>query len=206
MLLAQNKTGYVNLMRLTSIAHQQGFYYKPRIDFEALSEFNEGLVALTACPGGVVAGAFHHGGEQAAREQLERYLRLFGPERLFLEIQYHGLEIEETFRQWAREVAPQVGVRLVATNDCHYVHADDARAHDIALCLRDKKLLTDTDRLSLLRRGLLHPLGGGDARAVRGLPGGAGQYARRGGPVQPGTELEGSALPALHRARQGSVV
>lgn len=152
-LLAQNKTGYVNLMRLTSIAHQHGFYYKPRIDFETLSEVNEGLVALTACPGGVVAGAFHHGGEQAAREQLERYLRLFGPERLFLEIQYHGLEMEETFRQWARAAAAQAGVRLVATNDCHYVHADDARAHDIALCLRDKKLLTDADRLSYSGEG-----------------------------------------------------
>jgi DNA polymerase III subunit alpha len=152
-LLAQDKQGYVNLMRLTSIAHQQGFYYKPRIDFETLSEYNAGLVALTACPGGVVASAFHHGGEQAAREQLERYLRLFGPERLFLELQNHGLDIEAAFRQWARDIAPQVGVRLVATNDCHYVHADDARAHDIALCLRDKKLLSDPDRMSYSGEG-----------------------------------------------------
>lgn len=152
-LLAMDKPGYINLMRLTSIAHQFGFYYKPRIDFETLSEFNEGLLALTACPGGVVADAFHHGGEQPAQEQLERYLRLFGTERLFLEIQYHGLEMEERFRQWARDAGARLGVRLVATNDCHYVNADDARAHDIALCLRDKKLLTDTDRMSYSGEG-----------------------------------------------------
>ena len=146
-LLAQDRAGYVNLMKLTSIAHQHGFYYKPRIDVQALTEHKEGLVALTACANGVVAGPFRREGAQAAREQLERYLRIFGAENFFLEIQNHGLEMEEKFRNWAVDAAREAGVRLVATNDCHYVNSDDARAHDIALCLRDKKLLSDTDRL-----------------------------------------------------------
>ena len=145
-LLAANRTGYVNLMRLTSIAHQQGYYYKPRVDYEAVAEFNEGLIALTACPKGVVAGPFHRDGEEAGKRELERWLKIFGAERLFLEIQHHGLEIEDRFRQWAQRTGQSMGVRLVATNDCHYVQKEDARAHDIALCLRDKKLLTDTDR------------------------------------------------------------
>jgi len=145
-LLAMNHRGYQNLMKLCSLAATKGFYYNPRIDVPAIMEHNEGLIALTACPGGVLAGAFHREGEQSARAELERYLRIFGEERLFVEIQNHGLEIEERFRPWAMSVARQYGLRVVATNDCHYVHKEDARPHDIALCLRDKKLLTDTDR------------------------------------------------------------
>jgi DNA polymerase-3 subunit alpha len=146
-LLAQNAEGYRNLMHLTSLAHREGYYYKPRVDFEAISEHSAGLVCLSACPVGVVAGPFHHEGETAARMAVEKYLKLFGPERFFLEVQYHYQEMEDTFRQWAKDAAQHYGLRLVATNDCHYVHKEDARAHDIALCLRDKKLLTDSDRL-----------------------------------------------------------
>lgn len=146
-LLATDKTGYINLMHLCSLAATQGFYYKPRVDVAAIMEHNEGLLALTACPNGVVAGPFNRESEAAARESLERYLRIFGEERLFLEIQNHGLEIEDRYRPWARDAAREYGLRLVATNDCHYVDREDARSHDIALCLRDKKLLTDTDRI-----------------------------------------------------------
>ncbi|HES58160.1 MAG TPA: DNA polymerase III subunit alpha, partial [Firmicutes bacterium] len=145
-LLARDTEGYRNLMKLTSIAHTDGFYYKPRVDLEAVAEHKAGLVALTACPGGVVAAPYHHEGEEQAYAALETYLKVFGAENLFLEIQYHYLEMEDRYRQWARDAANRAGVRLVATNDCHYVHKEDARAHDIALCLRDKKLLTDADR------------------------------------------------------------
>jgi len=146
-LLAKDHAGYANLMRLTSIAHVQGMYYKPRIDVPAMMEHREGLIALTGCPNGVVAGPFHKESEAAAHEALERYLRIFGSEDLFIELQNHGLDFEARYRQWAIEQARKLGLRTVATNDCHYVHSDDARAHDIALCLRDKKLLTDTDRM-----------------------------------------------------------
>ena len=145
-LLAQDVTGYINLMKLCSIGNTEGFYYKPRVDVAAIREHHEGLIALTACPGGVVAGPFHRQGEQAAREAIERYLRIFGEERLFIEIQNHGIDIEEKYRPWAAAAAKEYGLRLVATNDNHYVHREDARPHDIALCLLDKKLLTDTDR------------------------------------------------------------
>ena len=146
-LLATDLTGYRNLMHLCSIAATDGFYYKPRVDVPTVLQYNEGLIALTACPGGVVAGPYNRESEPAAREALERYLRIFGEERLFLEVQNHGLEIEHNYRQWAQDSAREYGLRLVATNDCHYVHSEDARPHDIVLCLRDKKLLTDTDRL-----------------------------------------------------------
>lgn len=146
-LLAKDQTGYANLMRLTSLAHVHGYYYKPRIDVAAVMEHHKGLIALTGCPNGVVAGPFHKEGEAAARTALERYERIFGPEDTFVEIQNHGLEMEARFRPWAIEQAQRMGLRLVATNDCHYVRVEDARAHDIALCLRDKKLLTDTDRM-----------------------------------------------------------
>ncbi|MCC7478223.1 DNA polymerase III subunit alpha [bacterium] len=189
-LLAQNEQGYVNLMRLTSIAHRFGYYYKPRVDVESIRAHSEGLICLTACPNGVVAGPFHgksmgdegHESEKrsaagpaqssglvttgltssdneceagavsaaheaAARRALETYLEIFSPERLFLEIQNHGMDLERSYNPWAADMARSYGLRLVATNDCHYVSKDDARAHDICLCLRDKKLLSDEDRL-----------------------------------------------------------
>jgi DNA polymerase-3 subunit alpha len=145
-LLAMDITGYRNLMKLASIAATDGFYYNPRIDVPTLMQHNKGLVALTACPGGVLAGPFHRESEQAARDNLERYLRIFGEERLFVEIQNHGLEIEQKFIPFAVDTAKHYGLRLVATNDCHYVLKDDARPHDIALCLRDGKTVFDKDR------------------------------------------------------------
>jgi DNA polymerase-3 subunit alpha len=185
-LLARDVEGYRNLMRLTSIAHRFGQYYKPRVDVEAIREHSAGIVCLTACPSGIVAGPFHGKGtgdegheatakqhdvhahaltgnlprdneceaggasaahEEAARRALETYLGIFGPERLFLEIQNHGMEMEERYAPWAADMARRYGLRLVATNDCHYVAQEDNRAHDICLCLRDKKLLSDSDRL-----------------------------------------------------------
>ncbi|MEZ5338897.1 MAG: DNA polymerase III subunit alpha [bacterium] len=146
-LLAMNQEGYRNLMHLTSIAHTHGYYYKPRVDVQAIREHNAGLVALTACPAGVVASRFHREGEDKADAALQEYLEIFGSERLFLEIQNHGIDIEEPFRQWAADKSRQYGLRLVATNDNHYVHKSDAQPHDCVLCLRDKKLLTDTNRL-----------------------------------------------------------
>jgi DNA polymerase-3 subunit alpha len=146
-LLAMNETGYRNLMRLTSISHMHGFYYKPRVDVETIRRYSEGLLAMTACPAGVVASRFHRQGEDLALEALDEYLDIFGSERLFLEIQNHGIDIEEPFRQWASDMSQRKGLRLVATNDNHYVNKSDAQPHDCVLCLRDKKLLTDTDRL-----------------------------------------------------------
>jgi DNA polymerase III subunit alpha len=164
-LLASNHEGYVNLMQLTSIAHRFGYYYKPRVDVEAIREHSAGIVCLTACPNGIIAGPFHRlsgddeshqrggrdtgmaGGPEAARRELETYYDIFGPERLFLEIQNHQMAMERNYSQWAADQARAMGLRLVATNDNHYVALEDYTAHDIALCLRDKKLLSDADRL-----------------------------------------------------------
>lgn len=165
-LLAQNHEGYVNLMKLTSIAHRFGYYYKPRVDIEAIRAHSAGIVCLTACPNGVIAGPFHRlsgddeshqrggsrenvlpGGPDIARRELEAYYGIFGPERLFVEIQNHTMDMERTYSQWAADNARQMGLRVVATNDNHYVGLEDYTAHDIALCLRDKKQLSDTDRL-----------------------------------------------------------
>ena len=146
-LIAMNREGYTNLMHLCSLAATVGFYYKPRIDFAALTQFNSGLLMLTGCPGGVVAAPYRFESPERGQEELERYLRLFGEERVFVEIQNHGLDMEQAYIPWAQEQAKRLGLPVVATNDCHYVYEGDARAHDIALCLRDRKLLTDTDRL-----------------------------------------------------------
>jgi DNA polymerase-3 subunit alpha len=145
--LAKDTEGYNNLMKLSSKGYTEGFYYKPRVDFDLLSEHSGGLVALTACLKGVASEDLAGGDSARARSQTGRLTEIFGKDNVYVEIQRHGLPQEETIVKGAVEMARELDLPLVATNDCHYMAKDDARAHDILLCLQTGKDLDDPNRM-----------------------------------------------------------
>ncbi len=146
-LLAKDLDGYRNLVRLTSKAYTEGFYYKPRIDKELLAEHSKGLIALSACMSGVPSAMLaRENRDEAAAAALE-FEEILGKGNYFLEIQEHGLEAQERIRKPLVELSRQTGVPLVATNDAHYLTPEDARAHDVLLCIGSGKTVTDTNRL-----------------------------------------------------------
>src|SRR5918996_2746548 len=146
-LLAQNYEGYQNLVRLTSKAYTEGFYYKPRIDKELLAEHSKGLIGLSACMSGVPSAYLAQDKcEEAAKAAIE-FEEIFGKGNYFLEIQEHGLEPQKRIRKSLVELSKRTGVPLVATNDAHYLMPDDARAHDVLLCIGSGKTVNETNRL-----------------------------------------------------------
>ncbi len=132
-LLAKDYKGYQNLVKLCSIGHTEGFYYKPRIDTEILKQYREGLVCLSACAGGVVSSHIVMGNNDAAKEAAEIYKDIFGTEDFYLEIQNHGMEIEENIREHVPKIAKELGLKIIATNDIHYIKYEDHIAHNIYL-------------------------------------------------------------------------
>ncbi|MBN2183432.1 MAG: DNA polymerase III subunit alpha, partial [Sedimentisphaerales bacterium] len=145
-LLAENLTGYQNLLKLASAGFTEGFYYRPRIDKQILAEHNEGLICASACLKGEVAAAFLRGDEKGAREAAENYLKIFGPERYFLEIQHH--EPDETdVRRGLIDLAGKLGVGLVATNDVHFLEEEDHEAHNCLCAISTGKRADDPDRM-----------------------------------------------------------
>jgi len=145
-LLAENQTGYQNLLKLASTGYVDGFYYRPRIDKEVLAEFHEGLICSTACIKGEVTAAVSHGDMKAAKAAAESYLRIFGPERFFVEIQCHKDE-DPNVRAGCIDLANQLGIGLVATNDVHFLEAEDHEAHNCLTCISTGKLATDPERM-----------------------------------------------------------
>lgn len=146
-LLAKDLDGYQNLVRLTSKAYTEGFYYKPRIDKELLAEHSKGLIALSACLSGVPSAMLaREKFDEAAAAALE-FEEILGKGNYFLEIQEHGLEAQDRIRKPLVELSKKTGVPLVATNDAHYLRPDDARAHDVLLCIGSGKTVKDTNRL-----------------------------------------------------------
>ncbi|HEV7747289.1 MAG TPA: DNA polymerase III subunit alpha [Pyrinomonadaceae bacterium] len=146
-LLAQDLEGYRNLVRLTSKAYTEGFYYKPQIDKELLAQHSKGLIALSACLSGVPSAALARDSfDEAAAAALE-FQEIMGKGNYFLEIQEHGLETQQKIHQGLVDLSKQTGVPLVATNDAHYLTPDDARAHDVLLCIGSGKTVTETNRL-----------------------------------------------------------
>jgi len=146
-LLAKNLEGYQNLVRLTSKAYTEGFYYKPRIDKELLAEHGKGLIALSACMSGVPSAMLaRERFDEAAAAAIE-FEEILGKGNYFLEIQEHGLEAQDRIRKPLVELSKRTGVPLVATNDAHYLRPEDARAHDILLCIGSGKTVNDTNRL-----------------------------------------------------------
>jgi DNA polymerase III subunit alpha len=148
-LLAKNIVGYKNLVKLTTIAHLEGFYYKPRIDFELLEKYSEGLICSSACLAGEVASHILNNDLKSAREMIKKYQRLFGRDDFYLEVQSHPhSEKQNTINEKIFELAEETGAKVIATNDVHYPNADDAYAQDVLLCIQTKKILADTDRMS----------------------------------------------------------
>jgi DNA polymerase-3 subunit alpha len=142
-LLAQSRAGYRNLCRLLTSAYQEGLYYKPRIDKEILAEYSEGLIVLSGCLSGEVARALRGGRLDKAREAAEWYARTF-PGRFYLELQDNALH--GPLNEALREIGRKSGIPLVATNDCHYLHRDDAKAHEVLLCIQTGKTMADETR------------------------------------------------------------
>ncbi|MEE4176901.1 MAG: DNA polymerase III subunit alpha [Bacteroides sp.] len=145
-LLAKNRKGYENLSRLVSIGFLEGFYYTPRIDKEILQLYSEGLIASSACLGGEIPQALMEKGMEQAEEVLRGFLDIFG-EDFYLELQRHGLAEQEPVNQQLLELSKKYNVKVIAANDVHYVNAEDARAHDILICLQTGKDLDDENRM-----------------------------------------------------------
>ena len=154
LLLAKNNTGYKNLIKLISAAHLEGFYYKPRVDWELLKQYHEGIIASTACLGGEIAQHILAGDLEGARKRILEYNELFGQDNFYLEIMDHPeLPGQTKVNQALIAFSKELNIPLVATNDIHYLKKEDAEAQDILLCLQNKKKITDTDRMSMIGCG-----------------------------------------------------
>src|SRR3989344_2850671 len=168
--LAKNYQGYLNLMKLVSIAHCDGYYYRPRVDKALLKQFQEGLIALSGCPSGEFIRSLNSKDLKKAEEVIKSYLEIFGEENFYLELQNHpykdGLELATDERvkkdlkelldiqnltlQGVKEISEKLGVLVVATNDCHYTKKGDAEAQDALLCIQTGKFLSEVDRLRMI--------------------------------------------------------
>ncbi len=146
-LLAENNTGYSNLMKIVSKGFVEGYYYKPRVDMEVLEKYHEGIIALSACLAGEVQRNLVRGMYEEAKEVAYRYERCFGKGNFFLELQNHGIPEQKLVNQQLLRMSQETGIELVATNDVHYTNAEDAEPHDILLCLQTGKKLADEDRM-----------------------------------------------------------
>ncbi|HSB04354.1 MAG TPA: DNA polymerase III subunit alpha, partial [Thermodesulfobacteriota bacterium] len=146
-LLVKNETGYFNLLKLVSLAHIEGFYYKPRVDKELLNRYHEGLIALSGCMKGEVAVRASKGEMKNALQAAQDYRKIFGAERFYIEIQNTGVENQLLLNQRLIEIGRQLSIPLAATNDCHYLHKKDAKAHEVLLCIQTGKTLQETQRM-----------------------------------------------------------
>ncbi len=149
-LLAQNNVGYQNLLKLTSIAHLEGFYYKPRIDFEVLKKYSDGLICSTACLNGQIPKTILSGDILGAEKITKEYLDLFGRDNFYLEIQNHPNESDQIKVNYEMsKIAEKFNIGLLATNDIHYLKSEDREAQDILMCLQSKKKIGDKDRMNM---------------------------------------------------------
>ena len=145
-LLSENEVGYRNLIQLSSLAFLEGYYYKPRIDWELLEKYSSGLIATTGCLGGHVLQSLLRGDEQGALEKAARLQDIFGRDNLFIELQDHGIPAQQETNPKLIEIARRIGAPLLATNDSHYTHQHDHEAHDALLCVQTGAQLSDPDR------------------------------------------------------------
>lgn len=153
-LLAQNDAGYHNLIKMTTVAHLHGFYYKPRIDLELLAKHSEGLICLSGCQRGEIARAAINKSPDEAQKILQKYLDIFGPQKLFIEIQRgskqaEGQKQEKELNDKLIALARQNHLDLVATADCHYIYPEDSEAQDVLVCIGTGRTVSDQDRLDM---------------------------------------------------------
>lgn len=146
-LLAENNTGYANLMKIVSKGFVEGYYYKPRVDKQILREYSEGIIALSACLAGEVQRYLTKGLYEEAKKAALEYRDIFGEENYFLELQDHGIPEQALVNQRLLQMSEELGIDLVVTNDVHYTYAEDAKPHDILLCIQTGKKLSDENRM-----------------------------------------------------------
>ncbi|MFR5602171.1 MAG: DNA polymerase III subunit alpha [Lachnospiraceae bacterium] len=146
-LLAENNQGYQNLSKIVSKGFVDGFYYKPRVDYEVLETYHEGVIALSACLAGEVSRYLERGMYEEAKKAALRYEGIFGKGNYFLELQDHGIPAQKNVNQGLIRLSRELGIELVATNDVHYTFAEDAAAHDILLCIQTGKKVSDENRM-----------------------------------------------------------
>ncbi|MDR2183992.1 MAG: PHP domain-containing protein, partial [Clostridiales bacterium] len=146
-LLAENNEGWRNLMKLVSLGHTEGFYYRPRIDLELLRRHNEGLICLSACLAGPVAKNILNISYERGKREAAVYKEIFGKDRFFLEIQGNGMPEQNLVNDALIRMGRELDLDLTATNDCHYLYADDAKAHEVLVCIQTGKTMLDENRL-----------------------------------------------------------
>ena len=146
-LLAENNTGYANLMKIVSIGFTEGYYYRPRVDFETLEKYHEGLICLSACLAGEIPRYIVRGFYEEAKAVAKKYQACFGRDNFFLEMQDHGISDQKLVNQQLLRMSEELGIELVCTNDCHYTYETDVEAHDVLLCIQTGKKVSDEDRM-----------------------------------------------------------
>lgn len=146
-LLAENDIGYANLVKIVSRGFTEGFYYKPRVDYDVLEKYHEGIIALSACLAGSIPSFLRRGLYEEAKQEAYRLQGIFGENNFFLELQDHGIPDQKTVNQGLLRLHQETGIDLVATNDVHYIYDSDVEAHDILLCIQTGKKVSDTDRM-----------------------------------------------------------
>ncbi|MBQ4515374.1 MAG: DNA polymerase III subunit alpha [Clostridia bacterium] len=147
-LLAKNMVGYRNLIKIVSRGFIDGFYYKPRVDFEEIKSHSEGLICLSACLAGDIPNAILEDDIERAKRKIEDYIGVFGKEDFYLEIQDHGMAEQKKVNRVIIELAKEYGLNLVATNDVHYTLKEDAKYQDLMMCIQTNAKVADTDRMS----------------------------------------------------------
>ena len=146
-LLAENKKGYENLMKIVSIGFTEGYYYRPRVDFETLERYHEGLIALSACLAGEIPRYLVRGFYEEAKKVALKYRDCFGAENFFLELQDHGIPDQRRVNHDLLRMSEETGIELVCTNDIHYTYEEDVESHDVLLCIQTGKKVSDEDRM-----------------------------------------------------------
>ncbi len=154
-LLAENETGYHNLIRLVTKGYLEGFHYRPRVDKAQLRQYSEGVIALSACLAGEIPRALMRSTMDDALALAHEYMDIY-PDRFYLELQSNGLKEQEVLNDRLIELAQKTGLPLVATNDCHYLNADDVEAHDILLCIQTQSTINDPKRMKFDTRELYY--------------------------------------------------
>src|SRR3989441_5001165 len=151
-LLARDETGYKNLIKLATAAHLEGYYYKPRIDKELLAAHKEGLIALSGCLASEIPESIQKEQLPKAREAIDWFKQTFGPENFYLELQNHGIPEQATVNRCLIPWAKEFGLKLVATNDVHYIEQRHSHAHDCLICIGTQTLLSDTRRMKYVEQ------------------------------------------------------
>jgi len=146
-LLAKNQTGYKNLMKIVSLGFTEGFYYKPRVDYQTLEKYSEGIIALSACLSGDIPTAILNNDYEKAAELAIKLNSIFGQDNFYLELQHNGISEQNLVNQQLIRLSRELGIPLVATNDCHFLTKEAARSHEILLCIQTGKTINDENRM-----------------------------------------------------------